>query len=169
MYKLKANTVKLMINSFANGELELVKKFYAQYSKEVFDYVPQIKRGNFHRLIFYAFKNGHFDIINFYLSIVPEANISDSEVRAIANNVAHRDRFSKWFEYYESSEVLQSKIKYDLIFGYISSYVVGSYDIDLIDQFLDKFPDKFESILKQCSSSSKGIQLRRHLQLRQLV
>ena len=169
MYRLKANTVKLMINSFANGDLELVRKFFFQYGKEVFDYTPRIKSGNFSRLIFYSFKNGHFEVINFYLSVIPEAKISDGEIRAIANHIAHRDRFSNWFSYYEYSESLKSKINSDLIFSYISSYVISSYDIELIDQFLDRFPDKFQDVVKQCSTSAKGIQLKRHLKLRELL
>ena len=167
MYKLKANTVKLMINSFANGELELVRKFHAQYGDTLFNYVPRIKSGNYHRLIFYAFKNGHFNIINFYLSL-PNSKVSESEVRGFAEHIAHRENFYKLKEY-ESNELLKAHITQDYLFNQVSIFVTRSYDIDLIDQFLDKFPDKFEDILKQCSTSSKGIQLRRHLQLRQLV
>ncbi len=34
---------------------------------------------------------------------------------------------------------------------------------------LRKYPQDFSSILKNCSTTARGIQLRRHLQLKQLV
>jgi hypothetical protein len=169
MYKLKANTVKLLINSFANGNLELVKNFYHLYGKEVFDYVPRVKRGNYSRLIFYAFRNGHFDVINFYLNTIPNAQISDSDIRTIAEGMAHRDRFLKWTTEYSTNEKLSSAVNVQKLNSYVSSYVVSSYDIELIDQFLEIYPERLPEILKNCSTSAKGTQLRRHLQLRQLV
>ena len=164
-----------MINAFANGELDKVMGFYYQHGSEVFDFVPRIKGGHFDRLIYYAFKNCHYNVINFYLSILPEAKITDDDVRALAKGIAHRDKFAGWFNesidclQVDTNKLLKSKIKPDVIFNYISSYVIRTYDIDLIDQFLDKFPDKFESILSQCAKSASGVQLRRHLQLKQLV
>jgi hypothetical protein len=169
MNKLKANTVKLMINSFANGDLRLVKQFHAEYGNLIFDFVPRIKSGNFHRLIFYSLKNGHFDVINFYLSVFPTAKIGEDEIRIICDNIAHKSRFLKWFEGYELSKKLQSKIDYDILVKWVSYCVVSRYDLELIDQFLDKFPDKFQVVISSCGTSAKAIQLRRHLQLKQLV
>jgi hypothetical protein len=83
--------------------------------------------------------------------------------------MAHRDRFLKWTTEYSTNEKLSSAVNVQKLNSYVSSYVVSSYDIELIDQFLEIYPERLPEILKNCSTSAKGTQLRRHLQLRQLV
>jgi predicted nucleic acid-binding Zn finger protein len=51
----------------------------------------------------------------------------------------------------------------------IKSNITQSYDLQLIDEYLERYPEDFNSILDKCSSSARGIQLRRHLQLKQLI
>jgi hypothetical protein len=165
--RMKANTIKLMINSFANGNLELVKQFRFQYGNDVFEYVPQVRRGYHHRLIFYAFKNGHSDIIEYYLSLESPKPLSVSEIHLIAKSAAKPGKFVNFIE--NRSEKYKQFLPLEKAIEVIKSNITQSYDLELIDEYLEKYPEEFNSILEKCSSSARGIQLRRHLQLKQLV
>ncbi len=164
MYGIKANTRKLILNSFANGELGLVMKFRAQFGNKLFEH-------NFpghQRLIFYSIKNGHFNIINEYLD-TSNPIISADEIRQVTRHIAHPRRFKNWITEYNINKKLQSLIPFDSLFGSLTQHIIGSYDINLIDDFLELYPDKFSYVVSQTSGSAKGIQLRRHLKLRELL
>lgn len=164
MYGIKANTRKLILNSFANGELDLVMQFRAKFGDKLFEH----SFPGHQRLIFYSIKNGHFNIVNKYLE-TSKPTISTHEIRQITSHIAHPRRFKNWITEYNGNEKLQSLIPFDLLFGPLTQHIVGSYDINLIDDFLELYPEKFSYVVSQTSGSSKGIQLRRHLKLRELL
>lgn len=166
-YKMKANTIKLMINSFANGNLELVKQFHLQYGKEVFEYVPELKNTYHKRLIFYSFKGCHLDVIDYYLSLPNPTPPSEVEIGLICRSLAKPGKLNKFLE--ERSELYKSILPDEKVIEKIKYYVAQSYNLELIDEYLEKYPNEINSLLKGCSSSSKGTQLRRHLQLKQLI
>ena len=97
-YGMKANTIKLMINAFANGDLELVKQFRFQYGNEVFEYVPKVRKGYHQRLIFYSFKNSHSDIIEYYLSQETSKPLAPGEIYSIAKSAAKPGKFVDFIE-----------------------------------------------------------------------
>lgn len=165
MYGLKANTRKLMINSFANGELDLVRKFYAKYGNDIFE-----KAFHGHqRLVFYALKNGHFNIIKLYIDLVNGANFSTHEIHMVSREIASAKRFKKWLDGYDAFEYKSRIIAPELLATTITTHIVGTYDIELIDQFLERYPNKFNELVKSIGTSAKGTQLRRHLKLRELL
>jgi len=167
MYKMKANTIKLMINSFANGHLELVKDFHRKFGDNVFQYVPDVKRGYHQRLIFYAFKNGHNDVIEYYLNQSCAKPLQSNERYQIAKSAAKPGRFIDFIE--NRSDKYKEFLPLENCIDVIKSNITQSYNIELIDEYLEKYPDDINSLIDKCSNSSKGIQLRRHLQLKQLV
>ena len=167
-YKMKANTIKLMINSFANGHLELVKDFHRQYGDNLFDHIPHLgSRGTHHRLIFYAFKGNHKEVIEYYLKQNCVKPLSESEIYAISKNVAKPGKFIEFIE--NRSELYKTFLPLERCIEVIKSNITQSYDLQLIDEYLERYPEDFNSILDKCSSSARGIQLRRHLQLKQLI
>ena len=167
-YKMKANTIKLMINSFANGHLELVKDFHRQYGDNLFEHIPHLgRRGNHHRLIFYSFKGFHQEVIEYYLKQNCVKPLSESEIYAISKNVAKPGKFIEFIE--NRSELYKTFLPLERCIEVIKSNITQSYDLQLIDEYLERYPEDFNSILDKCSSSARGIQLRRHLQLKQLV
>ena len=166
-YNLKANTIKLMINSFANGNLELVKQFHAQYGNELFEYVPAIRRGNFERLIMYSFKGCYWDVIDYYLSQPGSIPPKGREIYIICRGAAKPGRFKHFIS--NRSELYKKALPTENVIEQINGLVCQSYNLDLIDEYLETYPQYFESLLKQCSTTAKGKQLRRHLQLKQLV
>jgi len=165
---MKANTIKLMINSFANGHLELVKDFHRQYGDSIFDHIPHLgNRGNHHRLIFYAFKGHHLEVIDYYLKQNCVIPLSINEVRLIGKSAAIPGKFVEFIE--NRSEAYKNFLPLEKCIETIKSHITQSYNLELIDEYLDKYPQDFSSILKNCSTTARGIQLRRHLQLKQLV
>jgi prenyltransferase beta subunit len=165
---MKANTIKLMINSFANGHLELVKDFHRQYGDNLFDHIPHLgSRGTHHRLIFYAFKGNHKEVIEYYLKQNCVKPLSESEIYAISKNVAKPGKFIEFIE--NRSELYKTFLPLERCIEVIKSNITQSYDLQLIDEYLERYPEDFNSILDKCSSSARGIQLRRHLQLKQLI
>jgi len=168
-YRIKANTIKLMINSFANGDIDLVKEFHSKYGDSIFDYVPRLgSRGYHQRLIFYAFKGNHKEVIEYYLKQKCVKPLDESEIRNIIKKVSHN--LKKLIEFQENrSETYQKFLPLENCVDLIKSNIVQSYNLELIDFYLDRYPQDINSILDKCSSTSKGIQLRRHLQLKQLV
>jgi hypothetical protein len=167
-YKMKANTIKLMINSFANGNILLVKDFHRQYGNDLFEHIPRLgNRGNHHRLIFYAFKGNHKEIIEYYLKQNCTKPLSSHEIRLISKNVARPGRFVDFIE--NRSEAYQNFLPLEKCLPLIKSDITQTYNLELIDEYLERYPEEFDSLLKNCSSSARGIQLRRHLQLKQLI
>lgn len=165
---MKANIIKLMINSFANGNLQLVKDFHRQYGDGIFDHIPNLgNRGYHQRLIFYAFKGNHHEVIEYYLNQNCVKPLSPGEIRLITKSVAKPGKFVDFIE--NRSELYKSFLPLEKCIGEIKSNITQSYDLQLIDEYLEKYPEEFNSILEKCSTSSRGIQLRRHLQLKQLI
>lgn len=167
-YKMKANTIKLMINSFANGHIQLVKDFHRQYGEAIFDHIPNLgNRGNHHRLIFYAFKGHHLEVIEYYLQQNCVKPLSQNEIQLIAKSAAKPGKFVEFIE--NRSEAYKNFLPLEKCIETIKSHITQSYNLELIDEYLEKYPEEFNSILKNCSTTARGIQLRRHLQLKQLV
>lgn len=167
-YKMKANTIKLMINSFANGNIELVKEFHVKLGDIIFDHIPSLgKRGYHQRLIFYAFKGNHKEVIDYYLKQKCVKPLSSSEIYKISRSVAKPGKFVDFIE--NRSKLYQEFLPLEKCIESIKSYITQSYNLELIDEYLERYPQDFNSLLENCSASAKGIQLRRHLQLKQLV
>ena len=167
IHQMKSNIVKLMINSFANGNLELIKQFHFKYGQEIFEYIPKLKGGKHRRLIFYAFKGCHLDIIDYYLSLPNNIPPRDYEISLICRSLAKPGKFNKFLE--ERSELYRKVISDKEIIEKLKYYVTQSYNLELVDEYLEKYPDQFEGMIKGCPSSGKGTQLRRHLQLKHLI
>jgi len=167
-YKMKANTIKLMINSFASGNLQLVKDFHRQYGDAIFDHIPNLGgRGNHLRLIFYAFKGNHKEVIEYYLKQNCVKSLSLNEIYLIAKNATKPGKFVEFIE--NRSEAYMNFLPLEKCIEVIKSKIAQSYNLELIDEYLEKYPEEFNSILNKCSTTARGIQLRRHLQLKQLV
>ena len=167
-YKMKANTIKLMINSFANGHIQLVKDFHRQHGDNLFEYTPKLgKRGDHQRLIFYAFKGAHQEVIEYYLKQNCVKPLSTREIHLIAKGVAKPGKFIDFIE--NRSELYKAFLPLEKCIEVIKLNITQSYDLQLIDEYLERYPEDFNSILDKCSSSARGIQLRRHLQLKQLI
>jgi len=165
---MKANTIKLMINSFASGNLQLVKDFHRQYGDAIFDHIPNLGgRGNHRRLIFYAFKGNHKEVIEYYLKQNCVKSLSLNEIYLIAKNAAKPGKFVEFIE--NRSEAYMNFLPLEKCIEVIKSKIAQSYNLELIDEYLEKYPEEFNSILNKCSTTARGIQLRRHLQLKQLV
>lgn len=168
VHKMKSNTIKLMINSFANGNIQLVKDFHIQYGDGIFDYIPILgKKGTHTRLIFYAFKRHHLEVIEYYLKQNCVKPLSQSEIRLIAKNAAKPGKFIDFIE--NRSESYINFLPLEKCIETIKSNITLSYNLELIDEYLERYPEDFNSILEKCSTTARGIQLRRHLQLKQLV
>lgn len=168
MRKLKSSVVKLMINSFSNGNIELVKEFYNKYGVDVFNYTPNLKRGNYNRLIIYAIKHGHFDIVQYYLEIVGLMSISSREIDIISRHVSSKNRINNWYNNYilhSSNKKILDFIEIDKFLRTICLYTVQTYDLSSINNFIDLFPHYRNCMLESCSSSARGLQIRRHLLL----
>jgi hypothetical protein len=168
-YKVKANTIKLMINSFANGHIELVKEFHSKFGDSIFDYVPSIGRRGYHeRLIFYAFKGNHEKVIEYYLKQKCVKPLSSNEIHKITKSVGHN--LKKLTGFLENrSKLYQEFLPLENCIDLIEGNIIQSYNLELIDAYLDKYPEDLEKFISKCSSTAKGIQLRRHLQLKQLI
>jgi len=166
--KLKTNTLKLMINSFANGHIDLVKEFHRKYGNELFEFVPNIgRRGNHERLIFYAFKGSHEEVIEFYLTCDQVKPLSPSEIYQIGKSSARIGKFKDFIQ--NRSALYQEFLPLKSVIEFIRSNITQSYNLELIDEYLNEYPEDFKFIVDKCSSTPKGKQLRRHLQLKQLI
>lgn len=164
---MNANAKKLLLNSFANGNLEIVKTFHSKYGNSIFD-----SRENFsnnQRLIFYAIKNGHFNIVDYWVDKTKNGILSSREVSLIMRHISHSKIFDIWLNKYYSNEKIQSILPISSIKFEMSTYITMRYDLDLIDSYLTKFPEQFNNIMENCGTSDKGKQLKRHLKLKTLI
>jgi hypothetical protein len=165
---MKASTIKLMINSFANGNLQLVKDFHCQYGDSIFEHIPRLgNRGSHNRLIFYAFKGNHIEVIEYYLKQKCVKPLSSREIYLIAKSVAKPGRFVEFIE--NRSVAYKNFLPLENCIEEIKSNITQSYNLELIDEYLEKYPEDFNSILNKCSTTARGLQLKRHLQLKQLI
>jgi hypothetical protein len=166
--RLKTNTLKLMINSFANGHIDLVKEFHRKYGDELFEFVPSIgHRGNHERLIFYAFKGNHESVIEFYLKSGAAKPLSNREIYQIGKNAAKLKNFKNFIN--NRLPIYQEFLPLEKVIEEIRSNITQSYNLELIDEYLNEYPEDFKYIVNKCSTSPKGKQLRRHLQLKELI
>ena len=146
----------------------MVKDFHRQYGEAIFDHIPNLgNRGNHHRLIFYAFKGHHLEVIEYYLQQNCVKPLSQNEIQLIAKSAAKPGKFVEFIE--NRSELYKAFLPLEKCIEVIKLNITQSYNLQLIDEYLERYPEDFNSILDKCSSSARGIQLRRHLQLKQLV
>lgn len=165
----KANKIKLIMNSFSNGDISLIKQFINNHGNNIFDYVPSMKNGNYNRMIFYTIKNGHFDAFKLYLSTPNPTPFSRSELSLIARHNSHKRRFRNWMDNYFENSDIQSFMKIEDILPYFVSNIISTYDYDLIDELLEMYPEKITSIIEAIGTSAKGLQLKRHLKLKAIL
>lgn len=168
-YREKSNTIKLIINSFANGDVGYIKQFVSKYGEEIFEYTPKMKNGNYNRLAFYMIKNGHFDAFKLYLKSSKPIHLSNSELWLIAKHNSSKKRFKPWMDNYLKNPEIQEFIKFESIHPLFLRGVIASYDPDLIDQFLELYPNTYDTIVNSINHTNRGTQLKRHLKLSNLL
>lgn len=163
---LNANKSKYIINAFANGCIDIVKTSHSIYGDAIFDFIS--KKVN-HRAIFYSIKNGHFDIVNYYLKSSKKViRFSDSELHIISRNVCNIRLFENWIENYSKND-LSLVVDHNKLLPFMIKSVVDKYDLELLDIFIKKYPDCFNDLLNRISSNNKGIQFKRELKLSKLL
>ena len=158
---------KLMINSFANGNLQLVKDLHRRYGDTIFDHIPSFGRGKHNRLIFYSFKGHHLEVIEYYLKQNCVKPLSINEIYLIAKSASKPGKFVEFIE--NRSESYKNFLPLEKCIDMIKSNITQFYNLELIDEYLERYPEDFNSILEKCSNNARGTQLRRHLQLKKLV
>lgn len=166
---LSANTEKLIINSFANGELDRVMELHAKIGKPIFDFIPRSRTDR--RVIFFAFKHGHFNIVKYYISYSYATPLSKSEVSDVASNISGT-KLVKWLNGYNTllkeNPKLEEFIKFEDMSSRIMSRLVGSRNENMIDFFISRFPETLLEFIELCGNTPKGRQLKRELQLKEL-
>lgn len=169
--KLNANKSKLLINSFANGDLGRVMQFHHQFGNEVFEFSHRTgKGGTTNRSISYALKNGHFNIIDFYLKSIKNPKFTQSEIRSAIMRLVHSDEyFNFWIDGYNLLDNKDDVIDSNYLFSSIIEQLVYRNKYYLIDNYIERYPESLHDFINLCGNNAKGIQLKRELLLRQIL
>lgn len=170
--KLNANKSKLLINSFANGDLDRVMQFHRQFGNEIFEFSHTTKnRGRTSRAISYSLKNGHFNIIDFYLKSMSSVfKFTNSEIRSATMRLVHSDEyFNSWIDGYNLLDNRDVVIDSNYLFSSIIGQLVNRNKYYLIDSYIERYPESLHDFITLCGNNAKGIQLKRELLLRQIL
>jgi hypothetical protein len=160
---------KLLLSYFSCGNLKELKSKYSTYDN-IFDHVPRKGNSIFYRLVFYAFLNSQFEIIEWYLDISESpARLSSREVYVLSHKISSKNRFINWIDKCNKDERLKEFVNYELLIESLKNIMVRNYNYDSIEKFIEVFPDEIENLVKMCSSTQKGKQLKRHIKLMQIV
>lgn len=157
---------KVIIADFSQGNLEGVKSAHTKHKDQIFEYVPKQKKSHFERLIFYSFLNSQFDVIKYYLENVDNPiELSLREVYILAKKLSTNKRFVKWIFFLKMNKEVERLIKFENFFETLKSKLTDTYDYESIELFIQMFPEEVDDMIKKCSKTPKGIQLKRHLTL----
>jgi uncharacterized protein YeeX (DUF496 family) len=162
---------KVLLAYFSTGNLNALKIEHEKWKDDIFEYVPINGNSNFNRLIFYACLNAQFEIIEWYLNTSQKPiELSNREVRLLATKISSKNRLKKFVEKCNENKKISDFLKYDVLLLEVKKYITSHYNYDDIELFLDIFPDAVDSMIPMCSSStSKGLQLKRHLKLTKIL
>jgi len=165
----KTNTIKYIINSFANGEIDRIKDIVNKQGEDIFELIPKLNSGNYSRLAVYPIKNGHFEAFRLYLNSSNPKPLSRSELYLITKHNSSKKRFKSWIENYKKYTDVQSFIEFETIFPMFLNSIISTYNEELIEEFLEMYPENYNFIVDKINTSNKGIQLKRNLKLKYLL
>jgi regulator of sigma D len=171
MKRMQKKYQKTLISDFSSGNLEGVISAHENLGDDVFDYVPIDGRSYFHRLIVYSIRNSHFNIIEYYLeNSKTHTLLSLSELNKIASKISSKkERIEEFLKICDNNKKVSEFLKFDYTYKCIVQDIVQHYDYELIDWFIKEYPNELESMIKMCSTTKLGTQLKRHLIISKVI
>lgn len=163
--------IKKVINSVTSGNLDKIIEYQIVYG----DQILEKKIQDHNRVIFYAFLNSKFNIIDYYLSTKNSIKLTKIESSLLAKKLSSKKRFLIWHKILEDNQKLKDFIDYEFFIYKLEEELSHKYDtFEDIDDYLNLFSgeDKYKKIEEffiKCSKTTKGLILKRHLKLSKLV
>lgn len=162
---------RVLISDFSNGNLEGVISAYEKWGDEIFEYVPKKGYSYFDRLIVYSVKNSKFNIVDYYLKCSKSSiSLNIRELNQISSKISgKKERIEEFIQVCENNEKISEFLKFDYTYKSIIDNIVKNYNYELIDWFIKEYPNELESMIKMCSTTKLGTQLKRHLIISKVI
>ena len=170
MLRLPFKYQKLYLSYFSQGDLEKVILLHESIGDDIFEYKPEKRGSTFERLIYYSFINSQFNVIEYYLNNSKSpVKLTGRELYRLSTKISSKQRFLIWIDFFEKNQNLNKLMEYQLLIQYLKRSLSNHYDYESIDKFIELFPNELDDLITLCSETKKGKQLKRHLQITNIL